>query len=120
MDILMVLAVVGSGTVFLVVIDLIRRGKLKERYALLWLCASCVLLLFSLSRRLLDTVSHLIGIYYPPSFLFLLAFVFMLMIALHYSAVISRLSEQNKILAQELALLKQTVEAQLKAGAKRT
>ncbi len=118
MDILMVLAVACSGTLFLVVIDLIRRGKLKERYALLWLCASAVLLVFSLSRRLLEYVSHLIGIFYPPSFLFLLAFLFILLITLHFSAVISHLSEQNKRLAQELALLKQEMGAKLGEGQK--
>jgi hypothetical protein len=118
MDILTVLTVVGSGTVFLAVIDLIRRGKLKERYSLLWLCASAVLLLFSLSRRLLEFVSHLVGIFYPPSFLFLLAFLFILVIALHFSAVISGLSDQNKRLAQELALLKGELDAKLKERAK--
>jgi len=110
MDIVKVLAVAGSGSVLFLVFELIRRGRLKERYALLWLFSGIVLLVLSLSRGLLETVSRWVGIHYPPSFLFLVAFVFLLLITLHFSAVISGLSEKNKSLAQEIALLRQTVE----------
>lgn len=109
MDILKILTFIMSGGLFLLVIELIRKGRLKERYALLWLFAAFVMLIFSSSRNLLEWTSHLFKIYYPPSFLFLLAFLFLLMIALHFSTVISRLSEQNKRLAQEIALLRQEV-----------
>jgi len=107
MDVLKILAIVGSGTVLLLVVELIRRGRLKERYSLLWLFAGGVLLLLSSSRSILDYVSNMVGIYYPPSFLFLLAFLFLLLITLHFSVTISGLSEKNKRLAQELALLRQ-------------
>lgn len=111
MDILKILAIAGSGSVFLVVIELIRRGRLKERYSLLWLFACSVLLVFSVSRDLLEFVSRSLGIAYPPSFLFLLAFFFLLLITLHFSVVMSGFSEKNKKLAQELAILKQEIEA---------
>jgi hypothetical protein len=107
MDLLKILAIVGSGTVLLLVIELIRRGRLKERYSLLWLFASGVLLVLSSSRDILKYISNVMGIYYPPSFLFLLAFLFLLLITLHFSVTISGLSEKNKRLAQELALLRQ-------------
>ena len=107
MDVLKILAIVGSGTVLLLVVELIRRGRLKERYSLLWLFAGGVLLVLSSSRNILDYISNLVGIYYPPSFLFLLAFLFLLLITLHFSVTISGLSEKNKRLAQELALLRQ-------------
>jgi hypothetical protein len=107
MDVLKILAIVGCGSGLIVIVELIRRGRLKERYALLWLFAGIILLVFSLSRDLLEYVSSLVGIYYPPSFLFLLAFLFLLLITLHFSSVISELSEKNKQLAQELALLRQ-------------
>jgi len=109
MDVLKILAIVGSGTVLLLVVELIRRGRLKERYSLLWLFAGGVLLLLSSSRSILDYVSNMVGIYYPPSFLFLLAFLFLLLITLHFSVTISGLSEKNKRLAQELALLRQEI-----------
>jgi hypothetical protein len=109
MDLIKIIAVLGSGSVLVVVIEMIRRGRLKEKYALLWLFASAILLVLSMSRGLLEYVSFLVGIYYPPSFLFLLAFLFLLLITLHFSSVISGLSEKNKQLAQELALLRQEI-----------
>jgi hypothetical protein len=110
MDIIKVLAITGSATVLFLVLELIRRGRLKERYSLLWLLSGSVLLILSVSRGLLATLSKLVGIYYPPSLLFLIAFVFLLLITLHFSAVISGLSEKNKRLAQEVALLRQAIE----------
>lgn len=110
MDVLGILAIVGNGTILLLVIELIRRGRLKERYSLLWLLAGFFLLILSVSRKTLEFCSHLVGIYYSPSFLFLIAFLFLMMITLHFSVVISGLSEKNKKLAQELALLRNEME----------
>jgi hypothetical protein len=110
MDLLKLLAVIGSGLLLIVVVELIRRGRLKEKYSLLWLLAGAVLLVFSSSRDILEFISHALGIFYPPSFLFLLAFFFLLLITLHFSVVISGLSEKNKHLAQEIALLKHEVQ----------
>ena len=110
MDLLKILAVLGSGALLIVVVELIRRGRLKERYALLWLLAGAVLLFLSSSRGVLDAIARLLGILYPPSFLFLLAFFFLLLITLHFSVVLSSLSEKNKKLAQELALLRQELQ----------
>ena len=113
MDLLKIFAIFGSGSVFVVVVELIRRGRLKERYSLLWLCASALLLILSLSREVLEYLSHAMGIYYPPSLLFLLAFLFLLLITLHFSVVLSGLSEKNKKLAQELALLQKEIQTTL-------
>lgn len=110
MEILNVLAIAGSGMILVLVVELIRRGRLKERYSLLWLFSGAVLLVLSASRSALEYVSRLVGIFYPPSFLFLLAFVFLLLITMHFSVVISGLSEKNKRLAQEIALLRQEIE----------
>lgn len=109
MDVLKIMAIVGCGSGLVLIVELIRRGRLKEKYSLLWLFAGTILLIFSSSRSLLEYVSSLVGIYYPPSFLFLLAFLFLLLITLHFSSVISGLSEKNKQLAQELALLRQEI-----------
>ena len=110
MDLIKILAVVGSGALLLIVLELIRRGRLKEKYSLLWLLSGVVLLIFSSSRSILGYVSRLLGIFYPPSFLFLLAFLFLLLITLHFSVVISGLSEKNKHLAQEIALLRREMQ----------
>ena len=119
MDMVKVLAIVGSGLILVAVIELIRRGRLKEQYSLLWLVAGSVLLVLSASRDLLEYISRLVGIYYPPSFLFLLAFLFLLLITLHFSVVISGLADQNKKLAQELALLRQEMQESMNAGTDR-
>ncbi len=113
MDLLKILAIIGSGALLLIVAELIRRGRLKEKYSLLWLLSGVVLLVFSSSRNILGYVSHLLSIFYPPSLLFLLAFLFLLLITLHFSVVISGLSEKNKQLAQEVALLRQQVQESL-------
>ncbi len=114
MDLIKIVAILGSGSVLFVVIELIRRGRLKEKYSLLWLFAGGVLLVFSSSRYLLEYVAHLLGVFYPPSLLFLLAFLFLLLITLHFSVVVSGLSEKNKQLAQEVALLRQEMQEAMK------
>jgi len=110
MDIVNVMAIITSVGLLIFVVELIRQGLLKERYSLLWLLSGVVLLVLSSSRNVLEFISHFVGIYYPPSFLFLVAFLFLLVITLHFTVVISGLSEKNKRLAQELALLRLMVE----------
>lgn len=94
--------------VFLVVIfELIRRRRLQERYALLWLLTGAVIFLLAAWRDALRLVSENIGIAYPPSALFVIASFFILVVLLHYSTVISELSERNVTLAQQLAILEE-------------
>ena len=106
MDLVQIIAIGVSGLIFIMVIELIRRNHLKERYSLIWLAASVVLLVFSSWRGLLHFISLRLGIYYPPSFLFLLAIGFLIILLLHFSTVISSQSDQNKRLAQEIGVLK--------------
>jgi len=110
MDIVQVIAVAASVSIFIVIIELIRRNRLKERYSLIWLAASALLIVFSLWRGLLHFIAHSLGIYYPPSFLFLLAIFFLLALLLHFSVILSSLSEKNKRLAQELAIFKEKLD----------
>jgi hypothetical protein len=69
-----------------------------------------VLLALAAWRGLLEQVSTAIGIYYAPSALFVVALGFILVLLLHFSLVISRLADQNKVLAQKLSLMQQRVE----------
>ncbi|MBI4682555.1 MAG: DUF2304 domain-containing protein [Nitrospirae bacterium] len=116
MQLVQVLSIIVSALIFLFVIELIRRGAFKEKYALLWLLASVVLLVLSIWRRLLDYLALMFGFFYPPSFLFLLGFGFLLLITLHFSIVISNLSEKNKKLTQELGLIREEIDRIKKAG----
>jgi hypothetical protein len=91
-----------------VVVHLIRSRRLRERYALLWLLTGLVLLALSAWRDGLNTVAGWAGVTgYPPAVLFATATLFILVVLLHYSTVISRLADQNSLLAQRLALLEE-------------
>ncbi len=100
-----ILAAIASLLLLVVVLELIRSRRLRERYALLWLLTASVMLVLALWRGLLETVAGAVGIHYAPSALFVLGSLFMLVVLLHYSTVLSRLSDQQTILAQRLALL---------------
>lgn len=93
-----------------VIFELIRRKRLMERYAILWFVLGITILVLAAWKGLLTTLSHAAGIYYPPAALFAVAFLFVLALLLHFSTVLSRLSDQNKILAQRLALLQALLE----------
>jgi hypothetical protein len=97
-----------AAIIFLIVIfELIRSRRLQERYALLWLITGGVILLLSVWRDALRLVAEQIGIAYPPSALFVVGFLFILVVLLHYSTVISELAERNVRLAQDIALLEE-------------
>jgi len=98
-------SILGALVVFGVVIDFIRRGLLKEKYSVLWLAAAVVVMVLSVKRGLLDFVALKLGVAYPPSLLFVAAFLFVLLILLHFSVVISIFHEKNKVLSQEIVLL---------------
>ncbi|NNE10141.1 MAG: DUF2304 domain-containing protein [Gemmatimonadetes bacterium] len=103
-------SILGSLGLLAMILELIRRGKLAEEYSLLWIATGAVLLLLSLWRGLLDLFAAAVGIFYPPSGLFLVGFIFVLLLILHFSVIVSRLSRQNRELAQDVALLREKLE----------
>lgn len=101
-------AAVASVLLILIVLELIRGRRLKERYALLWLATGTVLLVLSLWRGGLDTIAGWLGVSgYPPAILFAAATLFIIIVLLDYSTVLSRLDDENTVLAQRLALAEQ-------------
>lgn len=119
MDIVQILSIAASLCMLIFVLELIRRGALREKYALLWLIASSVFLILSVWRKLLDTIAAVLGIYYSPSLLFLLGFGFLILITLHFFVVVSRLNEKNKKLTQEFGVIKEELERIKKSGMER-
>jgi hypothetical protein len=107
-----VVAVVATLGLLIVVFDLVRRRRLLERYALVWMAVTVLLLMLSAWAGLLDRVADAIGISYPPSALFAAAFGFVIVLLLHFSVAVSRLTDQSRMLAQRLALLEQRLEGQ--------
>jgi hypothetical protein len=105
-----IVGVAASLLLILVVLELVRGRRLKERYALLWLATGIVLLVLSGWRDGLNTVAGWLGVTgYPPAVLFAVATLFVLLVLLHYSTVISKLTDENVELAQRIALLEERV-----------
>lgn len=102
-----IVALITTGLLLIGVLELVRRRKLLERYALLWLASAACLLALAAWSGLLDWVAEVVGISYAPSALFVIAFGFILLLLLHFSIATSRLSDQTKVLAQRLALLEE-------------
>ena len=103
-------AIIATVGLFVVVFELVRQRRLMERYALLWLFSAAVLLGLAVWKDLLETLAAAVGIFYAPSALFAVAFGCVLVLLLHFSLVISRLSDQSKVLAQRVSLLQDRLE----------
>ncbi len=102
-----IVAIVVSALLTLGLLELVRQRRLLERYALLWLFSAGFLLVLSIWTGLLEELANVVGIAYPPSALFVFAFGFILILLLHFSVAVSKLADQNKVLAQKLALLEE-------------
>jgi len=103
-------AIVAAALILFLIFELVRRRRLMERYALTWLASGLILLGLAIWRGALEKISTALGIFYPPNALFLIAFGFVLLLLLHFSLAISRITDQTKLLAQKLALLEERLD----------
>jgi hypothetical protein len=99
------IAVIVTLLFLALVIELVRRRRLVERYALLWISAALVLVVLAVWNGALNWLADALGILSPPNALFLIGVGALFVLALHFSVAFSRLSEETKILAQEVARL---------------
>jgi len=111
------MAIVASCVILTIVVDLIRREKLRARYSLFWLLVGFIFLIFSLWTNLLNLVARIVGIYSLPNALFFVGFVGTVVILLNFSVIISTLSLENKKLMEKLSILSWRVE-ELEKGTK--
>jgi hypothetical protein len=88
------------------VVRLVRRGQLREKYALLWMGVGATVVVLSLTRHLLDRIALALGFSYTPSILFLAGIVFLLAVVAHLSWEVSRLEDKTRRLAEEIALMR--------------
>lgn len=109
------IAIVVSISLFLYILYLVRKKKIKEEYSLLWLFSSFIFIIFSLWRDGLEYFARMIGIAYPPAALFLILMLAVFLILIEFSIIISKLADRNKALAQEIALLRKDLD-DLKTG----
>jgi hypothetical protein len=109
MDRLQLVSVFGAAILFLLVLELVRRRRLLERYALLWLFTSAATLGLALWSGGLAWLAKRFGILYAPNALFFVTLGFIVILLLHFSAAVSRLTDQSTVLAQRLAILEERI-----------
>jgi hypothetical protein len=98
-------AIIVSALLLGYIVESVRRRRLREEYSILWLATATILLLLAVIRPALDILARALGIISPVNALFLVGFAFTTIILLHFSTVVSRLSRENRELAQRYALL---------------
>jgi len=109
MDRLQLVSIFAAAVLLFVVLEMVRRRRLLERYALLWLGAAAVVLGLACWSNALERLAKALGIIEAPNALFFVALGFIVVLLLHFSAAVSRLSDQSKVLAQRLAIMEQHV-----------
>ena len=109
MDRLQLVSIFAAAVLLFVVLEMVRRRRLLERYALLWMGAAAVVLGLACWSNALERLAKALGIIDPPNALFFVALGFIVVLLLHFSAAVSRLSDQSKVLAQRLAIMEQHV-----------
>jgi hypothetical protein len=105
MDRVQIVATIAGLILLVVIVELVRRHALEEGHSLLWMLTGACILVLALNRWLLAGLARLVGIYYPPTALLVIASGFFLLILLQFSTLISKLTRQNKDLIHSLAIL---------------
>jgi hypothetical protein len=100
-----VFAIVTSVSTLAFIVELVRRRKLKEEYSWLWIVTGVGMVVLSAWYGLIEHITRLIGAVTVTTTLFLFALLFLLVISVHFSTVISKLTQQVRRLAQEIAIL---------------
>lgn len=99
-------AIAFSVIFILFIINLVRKNKLDEKYSILWLIASCILLILSVMPKIITKVANRFNVYYPPALLLLFAIIVLGTYVVHITIVITKQNKMIVKLTQELAILK--------------
>lgn len=105
-----IIAIIVSLAFLFYISRLIIKGKLREEYAIYWVVTTLILIIFAFWREGIDFFAQLLGVYLAPNLVFTAAIFSILIYLLHLSIVVSRLHDKNKILSQQMALLKKQIE----------
>jgi hypothetical protein len=103
-------ATLASLVLLIAVLELVRRRRLREKYALLWILTAIVLIVLSAWRGAVNAIAVTLGVSYGPAVIFAVGALFVLVVLLHYSTVISALTDRSVVLAQKVAMLEQRLE----------
>jgi hypothetical protein len=101
-----IIAILGSVSLLIFIIVLIRQHRLKEEYSILWLFFTIIFIVFSIWRDGLEWVSETIGIAYPPAALFLILIMALFVIMIEFSVIISKQSFWIKSMSQDIGIMK--------------
>lgn len=105
-----IMAILIAVSIFIVILELVRRRKLREEYSWLWLATGAIIIMLTMWFELLLKVTHFIGAVLPVSTLFFFAIIFLILVCLQFSVRISSLTDQVKNLTQELTIMKAEID----------
>lgn len=110
-----IISLLGAAIFMIMIFRLIVRGRLREEYSIIWILCTVILIVFAIWRKGLEQISLLLGVYYPPSLIFLAAIFAIIVFLVHLSVVNSKLQNQIKNLSQEMAMMKKEL-SDIRAG----
>jgi len=113
-NIIQYISILGSVVFIGLIVMLIRNKKIKEEFSILWLFFGLVFLFLSIWRGSLEIIAQILGIAYAPAAIFLILIIAIISILIHLSLIISRLTDQAKVMIQELGLLKMEMDTMKK------
>lgn len=108
--VIQIISLIGAFLFMAVIFRLIVKGQLREEYSIVWIGLTIVIIIFAIWRRGLEYMASLLGVFYPPSLLFLVGLAGIIVFLVHLSVVNSRMQHQIKNLAHEIAYLRQDME----------
>ncbi len=108
-----IFALVVSVLVFVVIIEMVRKRRLREEYSVLWLLTSVLMFVLVFRYEWLVSLTDLIGAGLPTTTLFLFSIIFLMLLSVQFCIKISRLTDQIKNLSQDNALMKSEIETLL-------
>jgi len=111
-----IFALLVALSVFVVIIDMVRKRRLREEYSVLWLATSLLMFVLVFRYELLVSLTTLIGAGLPTTTLFLFSIIFLMLLSVQFCIKISRLTDQLKNLSQENALMKLEIENLAQSG----
>jgi len=104
------ISILFSVLFLVIVIELVRKNRLQERYSILWILMSLILIILSSTPSIINTFARWLDIKNPPSLLFLFGMVYLIIYSLNTTTVVSKQSEKITRLTQEIALLSKKID----------
>jgi hypothetical protein len=110
-----ILGFVGSVTTLLLLFELLRRRRLREKYAVFWVVVALLTLVVAIFPSTLAAVADLVGVSVPSNLLFFVASMVLLGVSIHHSYELGRLEERTRTLAEEIGLLRLELDVRRRA-----